>query len=168
MEKLVADLSARIKSLEKESIHPPKEAQESRAIANCAILECATSANPAPTPREPKVVFPDKFDGSRPSPSRFPQSARTHFPNSTTHLQLRAIENCNSRNSFIRKEPSFGTSQWSSTRWPLLYTLVLGSFKKDMINTFCIADQTQESISKIRVLGQGSQHALRTVPHSAS
>ncbi|KAH6580276.1 hypothetical protein BASA61_009739 [Batrachochytrium salamandrivorans] len=65
MEKLVADLSARIKSLEKESIILQKEAQESRAIANRAILECATSANPPPTPREPKVVFPDKFDGSR-------------------------------------------------------------------------------------------------------
>ncbi|KAH9270377.1 hypothetical protein BASA83_007538 [Batrachochytrium salamandrivorans] len=34
MEKLVADLSARIKSLEKESIILQKEAQESRAIAN--------------------------------------------------------------------------------------------------------------------------------------
>ncbi|KAH9253415.1 hypothetical protein BASA81_008612 [Batrachochytrium salamandrivorans] len=66
MEKLVADLSARYQIFGEGKHHPPeRKLQESRAIANRAILECATSANPPSTPREPKVVFPDKFDGSR-------------------------------------------------------------------------------------------------------
>ncbi|KAH9263573.1 hypothetical protein BASA83_013022 [Batrachochytrium salamandrivorans] len=114
MEKLVADLSARIKSLEKESIILQKEAQESRAIANRAILECATSSNPAPTPREPKVVFPDKFDGSRRHLRGFLNQARTNFRIQPLTYSSEQLRNCNSRNSTIRKS-SIGTSQWSST-----------------------------------------------------
>ncbi|KAH9245463.1 hypothetical protein BASA81_017065 [Batrachochytrium salamandrivorans] len=157
MEKLVADLSARIKSLEKESIILQKEAQESRAIANRAILECATSSNPAPTPREPKVVFPDKFDGSRRHLRGFLNQLELIFriqplTYSSEQLRIATVGTLLSGRALIWYIPM--------VEYPAGHSYILSSwegFKKDMINTFGIADQTQESISKIRVLGQGSQ-----------
>ncbi|KAH6562648.1 hypothetical protein BASA60_011036 [Batrachochytrium salamandrivorans] len=132
--------------------HPPKEAQESRAIANRAILECATSANPPPTPREPKVVFPDKFDGSRRHLRGFLNQLELIFriqplTYSSEQLRIATVGTLLSGRALIWYIPM--------VEYPAGHSYILSSwegFKKDMINTFGIADQTQESISKIRVL----------------
>ncbi|KAH9268606.1 hypothetical protein BASA83_009237 [Batrachochytrium salamandrivorans] len=95
MEKLVADLSARIKSLEKESIILQKEAQESRAYSQ----PCHTGIS-------------------------------NYLSDSTTHLQLRATENCNSRNSTIRKSAYLVHPNGRVPRWPFLHSFVLGRLQE--------------------------------------
>ncbi|KAH9248034.1 hypothetical protein BASA81_014322 [Batrachochytrium salamandrivorans] len=65
LEELVSSLSARLKLLEDENEILKIDAQESRAIANRAMLE-HTVTESAPSPNlEPKASLPDKFDGTR-------------------------------------------------------------------------------------------------------
>ncbi|KAH9244261.1 hypothetical protein BASA81_018344 [Batrachochytrium salamandrivorans] len=111
MEKLVADLSARIKSLEKESIILQKEAQGVTSHSQ----PCHTGI-----------------------------SEQLRIATVGTLLSGRALIS--------------GTSQWSSTPLATPTFFRLGKAQKGHDSTpLELPDQTQESISKIRVLGQGSQ-----------
>ncbi|KAH6596910.1 hypothetical protein BASA50_004845 [Batrachochytrium salamandrivorans] len=65
LEDIASSLSARLKLLEGENKILKVDAQESRAIANRAILEhTATNSTPISI-LEPKASLPDKFDGTR-------------------------------------------------------------------------------------------------------
>ncbi|KAH6569341.1 hypothetical protein BASA62_004919 [Batrachochytrium salamandrivorans] len=65
LEELVSSLSARLKLLEGENEILKVDAQESRDIANRAMLE-HTVTESAPSPNlEPKASLPDKFDGTK-------------------------------------------------------------------------------------------------------
>ncbi|KAH9253408.1 hypothetical protein BASA81_008603 [Batrachochytrium salamandrivorans] len=65
LEELVSSLSARLKLLEDENEILKVDAQESRAIANRAMLENTVSESAPVSTLEPKASLPDKFDGTR-------------------------------------------------------------------------------------------------------
>ncbi|KAH6581149.1 hypothetical protein BASA61_009221 [Batrachochytrium salamandrivorans] len=65
LEELVSSLSARLKLLEDENELLKVDAQESRAIANRAMLENTISESAPVSTMEPKASLPDKFDGTR-------------------------------------------------------------------------------------------------------
>ncbi|KAH9268953.1 hypothetical protein BASA83_009089 [Batrachochytrium salamandrivorans] len=156
MEKLVADLSARIKSLEKESIILQKEAQESRAIANRAILECATSSNPAPTPREPKVVFPDKFDGSRRHLRGFLNQLELIFriqPLTYSSEQLRIA----TVGTLLSEELNLVHPNGRVPRWPFLHSFVLGRLQERHDQYVWYRRSDSRIHLQDSCLGQGSQ-----------
>ncbi|KAH6573286.1 hypothetical protein BASA62_003032, partial [Batrachochytrium salamandrivorans] len=65
LEDIVSSLSARLKLLEDENEILKVDAQESRAIANRAMLEHTVTESAPLSTLEPKVSLPDKFDGTR-------------------------------------------------------------------------------------------------------
>ncbi|KAH9245056.1 hypothetical protein BASA81_017472 [Batrachochytrium salamandrivorans] len=146
MEKLVADLSARIKSLEKESIISRKKApgvtSNSQPCHTGMCHFCQSSLqlreNPKSSSQTNSTDLAVTFEVSN--------QLELIFLDSTTHSQLQAIENCNSRNSTIRKSPHLVHPNGRVSLWPTPTFFHLGkASRKDMINTFGIADQTQES-----------------------
>ncbi|KAH9270477.1 hypothetical protein BASA83_007478 [Batrachochytrium salamandrivorans] len=147
---VVADLSAH--KIWRKKAYSPKE-PESRAIANRAILECATSSNPAPTPREPKVVFLTNSTDLAVLRGFLNQLelifGYNHLPTAPS------TKDCNSR-YYYPEELIWYIPMVEYPLWPFLHSFV-GKASRKHDQYFGIADQTQESISKIRVLGQGSQ-----------
>ncbi|KAH9244585.1 hypothetical protein BASA81_018010 [Batrachochytrium salamandrivorans] len=119
MEKLVADLSARIKSLEKESII----LHEQHRITSYS-QPCHTGIS---------------------EQLRLQQS----------ELYIRKSAHLVHPNGRVPAGHSYILSSWEG-------------FKKDMINTFGIADQTQSPSPRFVFWVKAPNHALRTLPHSAS
>ncbi|KAH9263649.1 hypothetical protein BASA83_012959 [Batrachochytrium salamandrivorans] len=64
-EEMLESMSARLHLIEAENESLKMDAQESRAIANRAMLENTVSSNSLPYTKEPRVCLPDKFDGTR-------------------------------------------------------------------------------------------------------
>ncbi|KAH9263040.1 hypothetical protein BASA83_013656 [Batrachochytrium salamandrivorans] len=64
-EEMLESMSARLHLIEAENESLKMDAQESRAIANQAMLENTVSPNHPPYTKEPRVCLPDKFDGTR-------------------------------------------------------------------------------------------------------
>ncbi|KAH6574163.1 hypothetical protein BASA60_005672 [Batrachochytrium salamandrivorans] len=62
---IVSSLSARLKLLEDENETLKVDAQESRDIANRAILDHTATNSAHILTLEPKASLPDKFDGTR-------------------------------------------------------------------------------------------------------
>ncbi|KAH9263480.1 hypothetical protein BASA83_013112 [Batrachochytrium salamandrivorans] len=65
LEELLSSLSARLKLLEDENETLKVDAQESRDIANRAILDHTATNSAHISTLEPKASLPDKFDGTR-------------------------------------------------------------------------------------------------------
>ncbi|KAH9264564.1 hypothetical protein BASA83_011967 [Batrachochytrium salamandrivorans] len=65
LEEILSSLSARLRLLENENESLKVDIQESRAIANRAILEHTITGNAHMSILEPKASLPDKFDGTR-------------------------------------------------------------------------------------------------------
>ncbi|KAH9266401.1 hypothetical protein BASA83_010644 [Batrachochytrium salamandrivorans] len=79
LEDIASSLSARLKLLEGENKILKVDAQESRAIANRAILGHTITESAPMSTLEPKASLPDKFDGTRRNFRGFNQPTRARL-----------------------------------------------------------------------------------------
>ncbi|KAH9263224.1 hypothetical protein BASA83_013410 [Batrachochytrium salamandrivorans] len=149
-----------------EGKHHPPERPGVTAIANRAILECATSANPPPTPREPKVVFPDKFDGSRRHLRGFLNQLELIFriqPLTYSSEQLRIA----TVGTLIRKSAHLVHPNGRVPRWPPTF-FRLGKASKGHDQHLWNCRSNSSPSPRFVFWVKAPNHALRTLPHSAS
>ncbi|KAH9244943.1 hypothetical protein BASA81_017620 [Batrachochytrium salamandrivorans] len=104
-EEMLESMSARLHLIEAENESLKMDAQESRAIANRAMLENTVSSNSLPYTKEPRVCLPDKFDWNPKTFPRVHQPARAGFPTTIRSVQHRSKDDRDSRYSFDRKRP---------------------------------------------------------------
>ncbi|KAH9246788.1 hypothetical protein BASA81_015631 [Batrachochytrium salamandrivorans] len=165
MEKLVADLSARIKSLEKKA-YLQKKLRVTSHSQPCHTGMChffQSSSNSART----KVVFPDKFDGSRRHLRGFLNQLELIFglqPLTYSSEQLRLQQSVLT----IRK-----SSNWyiPMVEYPAGHSYILSSwegFKKDMIIRLVSPIRLKNPSPRFVFWVKAPNHALRTLPHSAN
>ncbi|KAH6573373.1 hypothetical protein BASA62_002990 [Batrachochytrium salamandrivorans] len=104
-EEMLESMSARLHLIEAENESLKMDAQESRAIANRAMLENTVSSNSLPYTKEPRVCLPDKVRWNSEKLSRVYQPARAGFPTAIRSVQHRPKDDRDSRYSFDRKRP---------------------------------------------------------------
>ncbi|KAH9263637.1 hypothetical protein BASA83_012945 [Batrachochytrium salamandrivorans] len=160
LEEILSSLSARLRLLENENESLKVDIQESRAIANRAILEHTITGNAHMSILEPKASLPDKFDGTRKNFRGFINQLELVFQLQASRYDtdrkkiamLGTLLNGNALswyNPYLEKPDLF---QYDLSTWP--------RFKEKFCATF--GEINQEQVSEARIHIDWNDAALRS------
>ncbi|KAH9264569.1 hypothetical protein BASA83_011974 [Batrachochytrium salamandrivorans] len=104
------------------------DAQESRAIANRAMLENTVSSNSLPYTKNLGCAFPISLTGTLKHSAGLSTTARAGFPTTIRSVQHRSKDDCDSRYSFDRKRPWLGRQEIN----PAVYVALFHQLTADL------------------------------------